>query len=101
MITSLENPRVKDVLRLRKSRERRRAGRFVAEGPREGERARAAGLTIVATYYAPPLPGGREGARVRGPVLAKMASREEREGVLAIVEAPERELPLGGDLYLV
>ena len=55
MITSLDNPRVKEVLRLRKSRERRRSGLFVAEGPREVERARAAGLRIVATYVAPEL----------------------------------------------
>ena len=34
-------------------------------------------------------------------VLAKMAYRAEPEGVLAIFEAPARELPRGGTLYLV
>ena len=34
-------------------------------------------------------------------VLAKMAYRAEPEGVLAIFEAPARELPRGGMLYLV
>ena len=34
-------------------------------------------------------------------VLAKMAYRAEPEGVLAVVEAPTRELPRGGTLYLV
>ena len=34
-------------------------------------------------------------------VLAKMAYRAEPEGVLAVVEAPERELPRDGSLYLV
>ena len=34
-------------------------------------------------------------------VLAKMAYRAEPEGVLAVVEAPARELPRGGTLYLV
>jgi TrmH family RNA methyltransferase len=100
VITSVDNPRVKDVMRLRKARERRRAGLFVAEGPREVERAVAAGLNVVATYYAPSLiewPGGEE---VSERVLAKMAYRAEPEGVLAVVEAPQRELPPNGTLYL-
>jgi TrmH family RNA methyltransferase len=102
VITSVDNPRVKDVLRLRRSRERKRAGLFVAEGPREVERARAAGLSLVATYFAPELlewPHGGEEVSER--VLRKMAYRAEPEGVLAVVEIPERELPRGGSLYLV
>jgi len=100
VITSVDNQRVKDVVRLRKARERRRAGLFVAEGPREVERAVAAGLNVVVTYYAPSLidwPGGEE---VSERVLAKMAYRAEPEGVLAVVEAPQRELPANGTLYL-
>ncbi len=103
MITSLDNPRVKDVLALRRSRERRRRGLFVAEGPREVERARAAGLRLVATYYAPELLDWRdehaEPVSVR--VLRKMAYRAEPEGVIAVVEAPDRQLPRDGTLYLV
>ena len=55
MITSADNPRVKDVLRLRKSRERRRDRLFIAEGTREVERALAAGLVPRAIYVAPEL----------------------------------------------
>jgi TrmH family RNA methyltransferase len=101
VITSVDNPRVKDVVRLRKARERRRAGLFVAEGPREVERAVAAGLNIVATYFAPALiewPDGGEEVSER--VLARMAYRAEPEGVLAVVEAPQRELRTDGTLYL-
>jgi len=101
VITSLDNPRVKAVVRLRSGRERRRSGLFVAEGPREVERARAAGLRIVTTYFAPELLAWDEGEEVSGRVLAKMAYRSEPEGVLAVVEAPARELPRGGTLYLV
>jgi len=102
VISSLENPRVKELLRLRKARERRRSGLFVAEGPREVERAREAGLTIVATYYAPELvEWGHGGDEVSERVLRKMAYRAEPEGVLAVVEAPRRELPRDGSLYLV
>ena len=101
MITSVDNARVKDVLRLRKSRERRRAGLFVAEGPREVARAREAGLKLVETYFAPDLIEWEGGEAVSSRVLAKMAYRAEPEGVLAVVEAPERALPRGGRLYLV
>ena len=101
MITSVDNQRVKDVLRLRKSRERKRSGLFVAEGPREVERARAAGLRIVQTYYSPAIIDWGEGETVSDRVLAKMAYREEPEGVLAVVEAPTRKLPQNGALYLV
>ena len=73
----------------------------MAEGPREVERARAAGLRIVETYYAPALLDWGEGETVSERVLAKMAYRAEPEGVLAVVEAPTRELPRDGSLYLV
>ena len=101
MITSVDNPRVKDVLRLRKSRERRRSGLFVAEGMREVERARAAGLRFVETFYAPELIEWPDGESVSRRVLEKMAYRAEPEGVLAVVEAPRRELRRDGTLYLV
>ena len=92
MITSPDNPRVKDVLRLRKSRERRRLGLFIAEGPREVERARGAGLRIVETYFAPELLSWDEGEEVTARVLAKMAYRADPEGVLAVMR-------VGEDLY--
>jgi len=101
VITSPDNPRVKEVLQLRKSRERRRSGLFVAEGPREVERARAAGLTIRATYFAPELMNWGDGEEVSARVLAKMSYRAEPEGVLAIVEIPRRDLPPSPSLLLV
>jgi RNA methyltransferase, TrmH family len=101
VITSLENRHVKEVRRLRESRERRRSGLFLAEGVREVERARAAGLRVVQTFYAPELVEWDEGEPVTAAVLAKMAYRTEPEGVLAIVEAPQHELPRNGTLYLV
>jgi RNA methyltransferase, TrmH family len=101
VITSVDNARVKEVVRLRSARERRRAGLFLAEGAREVGRARAAGLRIVQTYFAPELIEWDEGEPVSERVLAKMAYRGEPEGVIAVVEAPQRELPRDGDLYLV
>ena len=101
MITSTDNARVKDALRLRKSSERRRRGLFLAEGPREVMRARAAGLHVVETFFAPALLEWDDGEPVSERVLAKLAYRAEPEGVVAVVEAPRHELPHGGTLYLV
>jgi RNA methyltransferase, TrmH family len=101
VITSVDNARVKEVVRLRSGRERRRSGLFLAEGPREVERARAAGLRIVETYFAPALLEWDEGEPVSERVLAKMSYRAKPEGIVAVVEAPERELPSSGTLYLV
>ncbi len=101
VITSVDNPRVKEVLRLRKSRERRRAGLFVAEGPREVERATRAGLRVHATYFAPRLIAWDEGEEVDERVLRKMSYRAEPEGVLAVVEIPQRPLPEDATLLLV
>jgi TrmH family RNA methyltransferase len=101
VITSVDNPRVKDVVRLRKGRERRRSGLFVAEGRREVERAAAAGLRVVETFFAPALLEWPGGVEVSERVLAKMAYRAEPEGVLAVVEAPACQLPVDGSLYLV
>lgn len=104
MITSADNPRVKDVLRLRKSRERRRDGLFIAEGVREVERALAAGLVSRALYVAPELlpewtrPVAEE---VSARVLAKMAYRAEPEGLLGVFETPQRTLPSDATLVLV
>jgi RNA methyltransferase, TrmH family len=103
VISSTDNPRVKDVIRLRVGRERRRAGLFVAEGPREVGRALQAGLTLTAIYHAPELlpdwPHGGEEVTAR--VLAKMSYRSEPEGVIAIVEAPVSSVPADATLVLV
>jgi RNA methyltransferase, TrmH family len=103
VISSPDNPRVKDVLRLRVGRERRRAGLFLAEGPREVGRVLAAGLTVTAIYHSPELlpdwPHG--GTEVSPRVLAKMSYRGEPEGVIAIVETPVSTIPTDASLVLV
>jgi RNA methyltransferase, TrmH family len=89
---------------LRKGRERRASGLFVAEGPREVGRAREAGLVIRATYVAPKLidwPADSTTEEVDERVLRKMSYRTEPEGVLAVVEIPRRELPEDATLVLI
>lgn len=104
MITSIDNPRVKEVVRLRRSAQRRRTGLFVAEGRREVERAVAAGLAVRAVYAAPELIDDWRGdgaTEVSAKVLAHMSYRADPEGLLAVVEAPKRERPAPGTLFLV
>ena len=105
MITSTDNQRVKEVLRLRRSgAARRRAGLFIAEGPREVERAATAGLAIRAVYLAPELIADWSGGPttdVSARVLRHMSYRAEPEGVLAVVEIPERSIPPSPTLVLV
>jgi TrmH family RNA methyltransferase len=114
VITSTDNVRVKEVLRWRKARERRRDRVLVAEGPREVGRALAAGLVARHVYVAPELlpdwpPGGEEVTarvlaqieEVTARVLAKMSYRAEPEGVLGVFEVPLRDLPAAATLVLV
>jgi TrmH family RNA methyltransferase len=112
VITSLDNPRVKEVVRLRRSRERRASGLFVVEGMRELQRARAAGLRVRAVYLSPELLGTASASADTGPeadgveevsarVLRHMAYRADPEGVLGVVEAPERAVPAAATLVLV
>jgi TrmH family RNA methyltransferase len=103
VITSVDNPRVKEVLRLRRSRERRASGLLVAEGRREVERALDAGLVLRAAYVAPELidDWSHPAEAVTPRVLAKMSYRQEPEGVLAIFEAPRRSISPDADLVLV
>jgi TrmH family RNA methyltransferase len=65
------------------------------------ERARVAGLTVRATYFAPELLAWDDGEEVSARVLAKMAYRAEPEGVLAVVEIPQREVPPDATLILI
>ena len=105
-ITSVHNPRVKAVVKLRDQRGRRQAGLFIAEGRRAVERAAAAGLVFQEVWACPALladnaeAGHRASAQrfAQHPdawhgeasdiVFRKMAYVREPEGVLAVCEAP-------------
>ena len=86
---------------MRTGRERRRSGLFVAEGPREVERARAAGLRIVETYFAPALIDWGEGEPVSERVLAKMAYRGRARGGDRRRRGAAARAAADGSLYLV
>lgn len=105
-ITSVQNPRVKALVKLRDQRGRRLSGRFIAEGMREVERADSAGLVIESLWVCedlldPALPqrivllqciDQVEVVRVSPAVFKKIAYVREPEGVLAVCEPPARRI---------
>ena len=109
VITSVQNPRIKQLLALQqKSSERRKSGLFVVEGQRELQHCIDAGLKVEAVFccegMAPQLSivdfmfstleGGVRGGLVivNHYVYEKIAYRGSTEGVIAIVHTPRSSL---------
>lgn len=101
-ITSVQNPRIKEVIRLRERRERDATGLFLIEGYRELKRALDVQRKIEILFICPEFfLGGNEGElidRAEGQialcskeVFAKISYRDRPDGLLAI--APQLHLP--------
>lgn len=113
-LSSPQNPRIKQLLRLQqKATERRELGLTLVEGLRELTIAVEAGGAVAALYTCPEL-GGEAGKRaiqnllapqrpapewfeVTRPVFEKVAYREGSDGILAVLRTPHRTL---ADLHL-
>jgi RNA methyltransferase, TrmH family len=105
-ITSLQNPRVKELVKLRDRRARDDAGRFLIEGYREVRRALEAGVKPVELYCGPEWFLGeneaallaaaeRAGAQVvelSKAVFAKVSYRDRPDGLLAVAPQWRRSL---------
>ncbi len=105
-ITSLQNPRVKQLVKLRERRERDAAGLFLVEGYREIRRALEKGVQPKELYFSPDWflgenePALIEQARQAGAQLfelskeafAKVAYRERPDGLLAVAPQWKRSL---------
>lgn len=105
-ITSLQNPRVKQLVRLRERRERDEAGLFLIEGYREIRRALEKGVQPKEFYFSPDWflgenePALLEQARAAGAQLfelskdafAKVAYRERPDGLLVVAPQWKRSL---------
>lgn len=97
LISSLQNPAIKNIVKLSKSRERRNQQLFIIEGARELSLARRAGYQIETVYYYPELfetskyPDVIDGLsqqqliQITQPVFAKIAYRENSDGIVALV----------------
>lgn len=120
LLTSLQNPRIKFLVKLRDRRPRDREGKFLIEGYRGVRRALESGWPLAELYICPELfQGGNETALIDAcaatgtlvfettlPVFQKIAYRDRPEGLLAL--APQRRLapadlvpPPRPPLYLV
>ncbi|MEZ4615421.1 MAG: RNA methyltransferase [Caldilineaceae bacterium] len=105
-ITSLQNPRIKNVVKLHQHRQRRRQGRFLIEGYRALWYAAEQGYPIEEVYRCPPLyfgknedalldrlaAGGAQIMEVTEEVFLKMAVRGRPEGLLAVAPQCHRTL---------
>lgn len=106
LITSLHNPLVKNVVRLRTGRHRAKQGRFVIDGAREIRRALEANVDLTDVFVCEPLCqsddrrqvlaaiGHTQAQRhdVTPEVLDKLSYGQRNEGMLAVASAPRRNL---------
>lgn len=109
IITSLQNPRVKDVVRLRDRRGRSRQGRIVIDGARELLRAIAAGVEVVELFSCTEWAvgaearavceriGARDGAvprvwQVTPAIFEKLAFGDRADGVVGVARVTPRTL---------
>jgi len=105
-ITSLQNPRLKELVKLRDRRARDEAGCFLVEGYREIRRALEKGVTLQSVYFAPEwFLGANEPAllaqaeaagaslcELSRAAFAKVAYRERPDGLLAVAPQWRRTL---------
>ena len=94
VISSTSNQRVKDVVRLRKRRDRDETGLFVVEGRRELRRAIDAGCRVDQIFVCPSLASpdewhgaGIDVAQVSDSVFDRLSGREGPDGVLGVAHA--------------
>jgi RNA methyltransferase, TrmH family len=100
-ITSLQNPRVKNAVRLRDRHHREKQGLILIDGARELRRAVAAGVRVVDLFVCEPLCRGDDARRlldappqvgellhVSEAVFQRLAFGQRAEGVLAVAEMP-------------
>lgn len=105
-ITSLQNERIKAVVRLSKKSERDETGLIAIEGAREIARAIRAGVAIREIYYCPAIVSTDEErallamlkergvplSSVAAPAFKKIAYREDSGGFVAVAEKPHHGL---------
>lgn len=111
LITSVHNPKIKQLLNLQeKSRLRRELGLFVVEGVREIERCAAAGFELDSLFICPEIFGGDSPIKtskifeVTKEIYSKIAYRESTEGIIAefkIKDLPLQELKLSSSPLIV
>ena len=111
LITSRQNPRIKNAVKLRDRRQREKQGRIIIDGARELARAIAAGVKLEEVFVCDPLCKSEACQATRGQLSAtgaailpvtpevfqRIAYGERAEGIVAIAQTPRHSL---GDLKL-
>ncbi|MGD0382065.1 MAG: RNA methyltransferase [Thermoguttaceae bacterium] len=106
LITSLQNPRVKDAIRLRNARHRQLKRRIIIDGVRELSRAVRTDIRMIEIFICKPLlvseesrslaktleTRGGEILQVSEPVFQKLAFGSRAEGLLGVAEMPKNTL---------
>lgn len=96
IISSAQNPRIKQLLLLQqKSSERRKQGVFVVEGQRELQHCLEAGYEVVSHFVCPDIYQGnfpQPAILVSPSVYEKIAYRGSTEGIVAIVRSRQKTL---------
>ena len=100
VITSAQNPKIKEIIRLRKPRERRKENLIIIEGRQEIELARQAGLEIVELFYCQDFAGSKKIAGLSEEIITpvvpavfeKISYRENPDGFLALARPKYLEL---------
>jgi TrmH family RNA methyltransferase len=105
IITSVQNPRIKQAAQLRERRHRDREGLMLVEGADELSLALAGGARPQAVFYCPALnpwqlddvlarseKSGAELVEVTLPVFQKLAYRENPDGIVAVLPIVRRRL---------
>jgi TrmH family RNA methyltransferase len=117
-ISSLQNPRVKQLVKLRDRRPRDEAGVFLVEGYREIRRALEKGVALQELYFAPEwflgenepaliaqaAAAGAQTCELSKDAFAKVAYRERPDGLLAVAPQWKRtleELALPAEPFLL
>jgi TrmH family RNA methyltransferase len=102
-ISSLQNPRVKNLVKLRESKHRRETQTFMVEGAREINRALQAGFLPLEVWFCTEVVSEQvkdllesypKGAliEVTKPVFDKIAVRENKDGLVAVFPVKSRSL---------
>ena len=90
VITSLSNPKIKETVKLREGKHRRRTGKFVIDGIRELDRAVQAGIRILEIFTIHPSVPYTDAVirQVTEPVFRKIAYGDRDDGIVAVAEEP-------------
>jgi len=95
IITSAQNPKIKEIIKLQKPRERKEGGLIIVEGYQEILMALGAGFEIEKLFFCPDLAGKKVIEKmgdskiisVASGVFKKIAYRENPDGFLALVKS--------------